>query len=131
METEVKPKTVVFNQVYKKIRMEQWEIVRFQISVYCHINKILLSEYDIDCISLLALRGNSELTDFCTEAIKQNIFSSTQSVRNALAKIEKRGLIIKTGKSKKRILINPVLNIQTKGNILLDYKIVRLDSSES
>lgn len=132
MEVTEKPtKTAIFNQVQKKIRMELWDIVKFQITVHCHINKILLSENDVDCISLLALRGNSELTVFCTDAIKENIFSSTQSVRNALAKIEKKGLILKSGKSKKRISINPNMNIQVSGNILLDYKVIRVDPSES
>lgn len=129
--TDTKPKTVVVNQVQKKIRMELWDIVKFQIAVHCHINKLQLSDQEIDCLSLLALYGNSELTVFCTEAIKQNVSGSTQSVRNALAKIEKKGLILKTGKSKKRISINPTMNVQTQGNILLDYKIMRIDPSES
>lgn len=131
MDTEVKPKTLVVNQVQKKIRMELWDIVKFQIVVHCHINKIELSEQEVDCLGLLALYGNSELTGFCTEAIKRNVSGSTQSVRNALAKIEKKGLILKTGKGKKRISINPVMNVQVKGNILLDYKVVRFEPEES
>lgn len=131
MDTEAKPKTLVFNQVHKKVRMDLWDIVKFQIAVHCQINKIQLSDQEIDCLSLLALYGNSELTGFCTEAIKQNVSGSTQSVRNALAKIEKKGLILKTGKSKKRISIDPNMNIQVKGNILLDYKIYTLDPSEA
>jgi hypothetical protein len=131
METAEKPtKTAVINQVQKKVRMELWDIVKFQIVVYCNINKIQLAEQEIDCLSLLAVIGNSELTGFCTEAIKQNISGSTQSIRNALAKIEKKGLIVKTGRSKKRISINPVMNVQVQGNILLDYKIIRIDPSE-
>lgn len=131
MDTEVKPKTLVVNQVQKRIRMELWDIVKFQIAVHCIINKIQLSDQEIDCLSLLALYGNQELTVFCTEAIKQNVSGSTQSIRNALAKIDKKGLILKTGKSKKRISINPTMNVQVKGNILLDYKITRLDPAES
>lgn len=131
METEVKPKTAVINQVQKKVRMELWDIIRFQIVVYGNINKIPLAEQEIDCLSLLAVTGNFELTSFCTEAIKQNISGSTQSIRNALAKIEKKGLIVKTGRSKKRISINPAMNVQVSGNILLDYKIIRIDPTES
>lgn len=131
METAEKPtKTAVFNQVQKKVRMELWDIIRFQIAVHCHINKLQLAEQEIDCLSLLAAYGNTELTDFCTEAIKQNISGSTQSIRNALAKVEKKGLIIKTGRSKKKISINPNMNVQVSGNILLDYKIIRIDPSE-
>lgn len=130
MDVAEKPKTAVVNQVQKKIRMDLWDIVKFQVVVHCHINKIQLSEQEVECISLLALSGNSELTVFCTEAIKRNISNSTQSVRNALVKLEKKVLILKTGKSKKRISINLSMNIQVKGNILLDYKIIRIDPSE-
>ena len=130
METEVKPKTAIFNQVQKKVRMELWDIVRFQIAVHCQINKIQLADQEVNCLSLLALVGNSELTSFCTEAIKQNISGSTQSIRNALAKVEKKSLILKTGRSKKRISINPAMNVQVSGNILLDYKVIRIDPSE-
>ena len=130
METKVKPKTAIINQVQKKVRMELWDIVRFQISVYSNINKIPLAEQEIDCLSLLATCGDVELTEFCTIAIKQNISGSTQSIRNALAKIDKKGLIVKSGKSKKRIVINPIMNIQVNGNILLDYKIIRIDPTQ-
>lgn len=131
MDTIEKPKTVVFNQVQKKIRMDLWDVVKFQVAVHCHINKIELSDQEVDCLSLLAIHGHSELTTFCTEAIKQNVSKNTQSVRNALSKVDKKNLIIKTGKSKKRISINPNMNIQVKGNILLDYKIYRIDPSEA
>jgi len=130
METKVKPKTAIINQVQKKVRMELWDIVRFQISVYSNINKIPLAEQEIDCLSLLATCGDVELTEFCTIAIKQNVSGSTQSIRNALAKIDKKGLIVKSGKSKKRIIINPNMNIQVNGNILLDYKIIRIDPTQ-
>ena len=70
-------------------------------------------------------------TDFCETAAQKEIFGSSQSVRNALAKAEKRNLIIKQGKSKKKIKINPDLKIQTDGNILLDYKVVRVESKEA
>lgn len=131
METAEKPtKTAIINQVQKKVRMELWDIVRFQIAVHCHLNKLQLAEQEIDCLSLLAVYGNTELSEFCTEAIKQNISGSTQSIRNALAKVDKKGLITKTGKSKKRISINSNMNIQVNGNILLDYKIIRIDPSQ-
>lgn len=130
-EVIAQPKTAVVNQVHKRIRMDLWDIIKFQIMVHANINKIILSEYDVSCLALLAMCGNIELTQFCSEAIKQDIFGSTQSVRNAMAKIEKKGLIIKTGRSKKRISINPNMNVQTEGNILLDYKIVRIDSKEA
>jgi hypothetical protein len=81
-------------------------------------------------LTLLALYGEKELTEFCEAAVEKKIFGSSQSVRNALAKAEKRKLIVKQGRSKKKIQINPEIRIQTNGNILLDYKIVRIESKK-
>lgn len=120
----------IVNQVQKRIRMEIWDITKFQISVHCHLNNIHVSSLDLNCLTLLALSGERELTDFCETAAEKEIFGSSQSVRNAMTKAEKRNLILKEGKSKKKIRINPALKIQTEGNILLDYKIVRIESKE-
>jgi hypothetical protein len=122
---------VVVNQVQKRVRMDIWSITKFQIAVHCHLKNIPASSLDLDCLTYLAMSGERELTEFCEAATKEKIFGSSQSVRNALTKAEKRRLIIKEGKNKKKIYINPELNIQTHGNILLDYKIVRLETEES
>jgi hypothetical protein len=120
----------IVNQVQKKIRMDVWSITRFQLAVYCHLNDIQISSLDLNCLTLLALSGERELTDFCETAVEKKIFGSSQSVRNALAKAEKRKLIIKQGRSKKKIRINPDIKVQTSGNILLDYKVVRIESEK-
>ena len=72
-----------------------------------------------------------ELTSFCTDISKKKIFKSSQSCRNALAKAEKKNLIIKNGSNKKTICINKDLNIQTEGIILLDYKILGVETKKS
>lgn len=120
----------IVNQVQKRIRMEIWDITKFQISVHCHLNDIPVSTLDLNCLTLLALSGERELTEFCKTAADKEIFGSSQSVRNAINKAEKRKLILKEGSSKKKIKINPGLKVQTEGNILLDYKIVRIESKE-
>ncbi len=118
----------IVNQVQKKIRMDLWDITKFQISVYCQLNNIVISVLDLNCLTLLALSGEVEITEFCDTATKEKIFGSSQSVRNAIVRLEKRFLITKIGRSKKKIKLNPSLNVQTKGNILLDFKIVRVES---
>ena len=121
----------IVNQVQKRIRMDIWSITKFQIAVHCQLTDIAVSGLDLNCLTFLALTGERELTEFCEAAVQKEIFGSSQSVRNALAKAEKRNLIIKQGKSKKKIKINPELKVQTEGNILLDYKIVRIESKEA
>jgi hypothetical protein len=119
------------NQVRKNVKMDLWSIVKFQLAVHCHLKQMNVSDQDLSCLTFLALSGEKELTDFCETATKNKIFGSSQSVRNAVTKAEKKGLIVKNGKSKKTILLNPDMKIQISGNILLDYKIVHVEPKES
>jgi len=121
----------VVNQVKKNVRMDLWSIVKFQIAVYCQLKSLHLSDQDLSCLTFLALSGEKELTEFCEAATSNKIFGSSQSVRNAVTKAEKKKLLIKNGKNKKTITLNPELKVQVGGNILLDYKILYVESKES
>lgn len=112
----------IVKQQEKKVKMNQWDIIKYQILTHCYLNKIQVSDADLECLTLLSQLGEQELTLFCTEVHNRKIFQSTQTVRNALTKAEKKSLIIKHGRSKKRISINPEMKVLTEGNILLDYK---------
>ena len=91
----------IVNQVDKRVKMSGWQIVKYQILTHCYLYNIQVSESDLDCLTLLAMEGDQELTSFCNKAHDKQIFSSTQSVRNCLTKSEKKGLIKKEGKNKK------------------------------
>jgi len=101
--------------------------------VHCHLKNISVSDRDLNCLTYLAISGEKELADFCNAVADNNIFGNSQSVRNAISKGQRRGLVnvFKNGKAKKRIKLNPEIMIQTTGNILLDYKMVRVESQES
>lgn len=121
----------VVNQIEKKAVMNNWDVIKYQLITYCYITKIQLSEADLNCLTFLALEGEQELTSFCTKVHEKQIFSSSQSARNSLAKCEKKNLIIKEGKNKKKIYINPDINLVSKGNILLNLKILSIAPQES
>ena len=118
-----------FNQVEKKARMEYWDCVKFQILTHCYLQKITVSESDLECLTFLANEGELELTEFCNKVADVKIFSSPQTVRNAVNKAERKNLVIKDGKTKKRIMLHPSIKVITSGNILLDYKFVALATS--
>ena len=120
-----------FNLVDKKIRMGLYDIVKYQIATHCYINRIQVTDSDIDCLATLAMSGESDLTEFCLLATEKRIFKSTQSVRNCLVKLEKNNLINKEGKTKKKIGVNPKMLVQTKGNIMINYKFFHLDTQET
>lgn len=121
----------VVNQIDKKARMSKWDIVKYQILTHCYINKISVSEADLNCLTYLALEGDQELTSFCNKAHLKEIFSSIQSVRNCLTKAEKKNLIKKEGKNKKKIYLNPEMKVHSKGTILLDFKFLSVETQES
>ena len=112
------------NQVQKRVKMPKWDIVKFQILTHCYVNKITMSDSDLNCLTLLSTTGPIELTHFCYDASSEEewIFKSPQTVRNAVNKAEKNNLIVKDTDNKKVIMINPDLKIQVEGDILLDYK---------
>lgn len=118
------------NQVDKRVRMNRWDIVKYQLITHCYLYKIPVSESDLNCLTLLAMEGEAELTSFCNKAFEQHIFSSIQSVRNCLTKVEKKDLIKKEGKNKKKIFINPELKVHARGNILLDFKFLSVETAE-
>ena len=121
----------IVNQVDKRVRMSTWQIVKYQILTHCYLYDIPVSEADLNCLTLLAMEGDQELTSFCNKAYERKIFSSTQSVRNCLTKAEKKNLIKKEGKNKKKIYIHPDLKVYATGNILLDFKFLSIASQES
>lgn len=137
------------NLVNKQANLNLFEIIRFQLITHGYINKIALSELDLDCLSYLGLIGSTDLTEFCNQLAEMRLReklktwkpspdnptrkpdASPQTIRNVLIKAEKQNLINKVGTGRKTISLNPDLKIQTKGNILLNYKIVHIDPQES
>lgn len=117
------------NQVDKRVLMAKWDIVKYQILTHCYIAQIQISDADLNLLTLLAMEGDQELTSFCNKAADAQIFKSPQSARNALIKIETKGLISKQGKSKKKLVIDPQLNVQSRGNVLLEYKFLAVETA--
>tara|TARA_R110002020_G_scaffold163372_1_gene349403 strand:+ start:732 stop:1145 length:414 start_codon:yes stop_codon:yes gene_type:complete len=137
---------MIINQVEKKGELKLWNIVRFQILMYCYFNDVIIPESDLECLTLLALNGESELTSFCNAAcneeqkdrdsdlkFEKEIFKSPQCVRNSINRIESKNLIVKTGKGRKKIYVNPEMKLQTSGNIFVNVKLLRkeYESQES
>jgi len=112
----------VVKRVQKKVVMSRKDVIKFQLVTYCYLNKITVSNSDLECLTLLSSTGPIEIAHFCYDAAdEQKIFKSQQTVRNCINKCIKSKLVIKDSKNKKLIHLNPKLNIETLGSILLDY----------
>jgi hypothetical protein len=121
----------IVNKVNKQVKMSKDQVIKYQILTHCFLNNIQVSTSDLNCLLELGKVKSIELTKFCKLISKFKIFKSAQSCRNALTKAEKKGLIIKNGSNKKTISLNKIMNIQTEGNILLDYKILGIETNKS
>lgn len=120
------------NQVQKHVRMAKWDTIKFQLVTHCYLNRIMVSNADLECLTLLSLNSPIELTHFCYDASEEHrVFKSAQTVRNSINKAEKAGLVLKNVSNKKQISINPNLKIQTEGTILLDFKFLANDTQET
>lgn len=112
----------IVKRVQKKVIMSTKDIIKFQFITHCYINKITVSNSDLECLTLLSNLGPIEITHFCYDAADEHkIFKSQQTVRNCVNKCIKNNLIERDKKNKKLIKIGSKLNIETLGTIFLDY----------
>lgn len=112
----------VVKRVQKKVIMSTKDIIKFQLITHCYLNRITVSDSDLECLTLLSSTGPLEIAHFCYDASdEQKIFKSQQTVRNCINKCIKSKLVVKDSKNKKLIYLNPKLNVETLGPIFLDY----------
>lgn len=121
---------MIVNQVSKKLKLDKDILVKYQLLTHCYLEGINVSNADLDCLTMLAFNEEIELTEFCNYASDEGVFKTPQSVRNAVIKFERKGMIEKNGKGRKLIKLSANLNIQVKGNVFLDYKFVSLEPQE-
>ena len=113
-----------------KITMGLYDIVKYQILTYCYTKRISVIESELDCLTVLAMADEQDLTEFCLMITNKRIFKSTQAVRNCIVKLEKNQLIIKEGKAHKRIKINPEMKVLSIGNIVASFKFIHFEPKE-
>jgi len=114
------------NLVKKRVRMGHRDIIKFQLITETFIRHLHVTDSELDCLALLGAYGEYELAEFCNVIVEENIFSNPQTVRNFLNKAAKSNLILKRqlpSSNRKKIQLNSAFNIQTEGNIVLNYTI--------
>lgn len=120
------------NRIEKKAVMQKWDLIKFQILTYCYLNRVSISESELNFLTLLSLNEPIETTNFCFDVSEEEswIFKSQQSARNAINKCEKKGLVIKGPNNKKEIKINPELRLGKDGNVLFELKFFAKDGPD-
>ena len=121
----------IVNKVDQKLKVDISQSIRYQIVTYCFFNNIHINDSDLNLLAELSLHDSAELPEFCRLVTKKDIFKSEQSARNAINKAEKKKLLFKKGTNKKLIHINKDMNVQSKGIVLLDIKILGSETKEA
>ena len=114
----------IVNKVEKRVKVNKDDVIKYQIITHCFMTKVQISSSDLRCLTELAKTGSIDLTNFCKIISKKEIFKSPQSCRNAIQKAKRKNLVIKKGKN---ITLNPNMQIQTSGDIFLNFKILGVD----
>lgn len=127
-------------KITKKLRITTPEAIKYQlITEIVFIKKENLIPSDLDILVLLAMWGPMELVAFCLNAAKElypetapeNLSVRSQNVRNRIVKLEKREIVVKSKTGRKIITLNPELDIHSKGNLLLDYNYLAIESTKA
>jgi hypothetical protein len=129
------------NRVTRKIRLDdRHTTIKYQlITELVFLRKINIIDSDLSYLALLIEWGPTPLKDFCNKAVSylyadenaEKYPHRIQAVRNRVGMLEKRNLILKNGKGKKMIAINPSISIESEGNILLEYNFLYVETKES
>ena len=109
--------------VNKQLELSLLDMIKFQLNLYCFVNKIRLSPAQLDCLSLLGLYGDINISDFCSEVVSNDIFGNAQTTRNFITKCVKEDLVSRSGLGNKLVSLNEKLEILTEGTVLLNLKI--------
>lgn len=115
--------------VNKQIQLSLFDVIRFQINLHCFINKIRLSPAQMDCLALLGMFGDMNMSDFCEEVVSKEIFGNVQTTRNFITKSVKDGLVKRSGLGNKIVSLNKELTILNEGTILLNLKVYHVEAN--
>lgn len=117
--------------VDKKLVMSLIDIVRFQLNIYCFAENIKLSPSQLNTLAHLGVWGEMNISDFCEEIVRADIFGNPQTVRNFILTAVKLNLVERTGMGNKIIKMSDKLELKTEGNILINLKGIHVETQES
>lgn len=108
--------------VEKRVKFSSLEqIVKLQFLLHCFAKEIHLTPGDYNLLTYIAINGYNRKTT-PGELVESRMFLHKQSVRNSRNKLLKQGFLIEPVKNSCKI--NPELNIESNGNIMIDFKAI-------
>lgn len=116
---------MIVNRVNQKIISDLNKVISYQILTYCFFKDITITNSEMLCLTLLSFNRNIEFSKFCKIC---EVFKNQQSTRNVLLALINKGLVVRNNK---RIKLNDDLSILTDSSLLLDFKILGVETNKS
>lgn len=116
--------------VDRKVELEMFDIIRFQIHFYCFIHNIRIAPAQLDALAYLGMWGEMNISDFCQQITDIELFTHPQTVRNFVIKCTKDGFIVRKGLGNKNIELSDIFELQRTGTILINMKVYHVDKSQ-
>jgi hypothetical protein len=127
-------------KINKKLKLSTLDIVRYQLlTEVMFFKKEYLIPSDLEILTLLVMWGPIELGGFCAAAAKviypeslpEDLSTRAQNIRNRIVKLEKRNIVVKSKTGRKIIALNSDIDVYSKGNILLDYNYLTIETNKA
>lgn len=117
--------------IQQLVRLDKFNIVKYQLMHYCFVNKIILNDTELNCLSYLGELGNIRLTEFNKLGVEKGILGSAPAINNCINRLEDRGFILKERAGKKLICLHPKIRIESEGNIVINLRLVKLETTKT
>ncbi len=117
--------------VETKVQLSTFEIIKYQFLHHCFMNKLLLNNTDIICLSLLGEAGMIPLGEFCKLVVDKKVLKNPIGVNNVLKRLIDKKLVVKERREMQMVFLNPELKIQIDGNIVINIKLFKVEGKKT
>jgi len=117
--------------VDKKIRLSLYDIIRFQLTMYCFTNGVKMSPAQLNTLAYLGLWGDMNISDFCDQIVEEDVFGNPQTVRNFILKAIRDGHVTRKGTGNKIICLSDNVEMENEGNIWMKLNVIYAEAEES
>ncbi|NCD07168.1 MAG: hypothetical protein EOL97_13720 [Spirochaetia bacterium] len=128
--------SIQVKKIEHRVQLSLLEHIKLQLMYEISFRKKdILSEFDLNILTLLALTKDIELSKFCTKMTKllyptietEKFAIKSQTIRNRLSKLMKKNYVTKKNGV---ITLNKDLNIVTERNMVITYNFYTVETNK-
>lgn len=113
----------------KLLQINKFQLVKFQVMVYCFEHDIEINHTDLNILALMGELGKKHLTEFSKIAVQRKILGTRPSVDNCVQRLSYRDFCVREGIGKIIISLNPKMKIVSEGNVVMNLRLISLEQA--